>query len=122
MSEFNAALIPGDGIGPEIVSAAVTVLDAVCKKYGHTFNYTEVYMGGCAIDKFGVPLPDETIDICKKSYNFTINRQKHPQTDAFRIYYSILICKTLLSSAQERTLDAMETILHQESISHMNTP
>lgn len=67
MSEFNAALIPGDGIGPEIVSAAVTVLDAVCKKYGHTFNYTEVYMGGCAIDKFGVPLPDETLDICKKS-------------------------------------------------------
>ena len=67
MSEFNAALIPGDGIGPEIVSAAVTVLDAVRKKYGHTFNYTEVYMGGCAIDKFGVPLPDETIDICKKS-------------------------------------------------------
>ncbi len=67
MSEFNVALIPGDGIGPEIVSAAVTVLDAVSRKYGHKFNYTEVYMGGCAIDKFGVPLPDETIEICKKS-------------------------------------------------------
>lgn len=67
MSEFNIALIPGDGIGPEIVAGAVTVLDAVCKKYGHKFNYTEVYMGGCAIDKFGVPLPDETIEICKKS-------------------------------------------------------
>ena len=67
MSEFNIALIPGDGIGPEIVSAAVTVLDAVSKKYGHKFNFTEVYMGGCAIDKFGVPLPDETIEICKKS-------------------------------------------------------
>lgn len=67
MSEFNVALIPGDGIGPEIVSAAVTVLNAVCGKYGHEFNYTEVYMGGCAIDKFGVPLPDETIDVCKKS-------------------------------------------------------
>ena len=67
MSEFNVALIPGDGIGPEVVSAAVTVLDAVSEKYGHKFNYTEVYMGGCAIDKFGVPLPDETIEICKKS-------------------------------------------------------
>lgn len=67
MSEFNIALIPGDGIGPEIVAGAVTVLDAVCNKYGHKFNYTEVYMGGCAIDKFGVPLPDETIEICKKS-------------------------------------------------------
>ena len=53
MAEFNIALIPGDGIGPEIVSGAVTVLDAVSKKYGHKFNYQEVYMGGCAIDKYG---------------------------------------------------------------------
>lgn len=67
MSEFNVALIPGDGIGPEVIGAAVTVLDAVAAKYGHKFNYTEVYMGGCAIDKFGVPLPDETLEICKKS-------------------------------------------------------
>ena len=67
MGEYNIALIPGDGIGPEVVSAAVTVLDAVSAKYGHKFNFTEVYMGGCAIDKFGVPLPDETLDICKKS-------------------------------------------------------
>ena len=43
MAEFNIALIPGDGIGPEIVSGAVTVLDAVSKKYGHKFNYQEVY-------------------------------------------------------------------------------
>lgn len=67
MSEFNIALIPGDGIGPEVVAAAVNVLKAVENKYGHKFNFTEVYMGGCAIDKFGVPLPDETIEICKKS-------------------------------------------------------
>ena len=67
MGKYNIALIPGDGIGPEIVAAAVTVLDAVSAKYGHKFNFTEVYMGGCAIDKFGVPLPDETLDICKKS-------------------------------------------------------
>lgn len=67
MSEFNIALIPGDGIGPEIVAAAVTVLKALEKKYNHKFNFTEVYMGGCAIDKFGVPLPDETLEICKKS-------------------------------------------------------
>ena len=58
-------LYRGDGIGPEIVSGAVTVLDAVSKKYGHKFNYQEVYMGGCAIDKYGVPLPQETVDICK---------------------------------------------------------
>lgn len=67
MAEFNIAVIPGDGIGPEIVAGARTVLDAVSVKYGHKFNYTELYMGGCAIDKFGVPLPDETVEVCKKS-------------------------------------------------------
>ncbi len=67
MAEFNIALIPGDGIGPEIVAGAVTVLDAVAEKYGHTFNYTKVLMGGCAIDAVGVPLPDETLEVCRKS-------------------------------------------------------
>ncbi|MBQ2669822.1 MAG: 3-isopropylmalate dehydrogenase, partial [Clostridia bacterium] len=67
MAEYNIAVIPGDGIGPEIVAGARTVLDAVSRKYGHKFNYTELYMGGCAIDKFGVPLPNETVEVCKKS-------------------------------------------------------
>ncbi|MBQ2664965.1 MAG: 3-isopropylmalate dehydrogenase [Clostridia bacterium] len=67
MAEYNIAVIPGDGIGPEIVAGARVVLDAVSRKYGHKFNYTELYMGGCAIDKFGVPLPDETVEVCKKS-------------------------------------------------------
>lgn len=67
MAEFNIAVIEGDGIGPEIVSGAITVLDAAAKKYNHKFNYTKVLMGGCAIDATGVPLPDETIEVCKKS-------------------------------------------------------
>lgn len=67
MAEFNIAVIKGDGIGPEIVEGAITVLDAVAKKYNHKFNYTNVLMGGCAIDATGVPLPDETIEVCKKS-------------------------------------------------------
>ena len=67
MGEYNIALIPGDGIGPEVVAGAVTVLDAVSAKYGHKFNFTELYMGGAAIDKFGEPLPQETLDTCKKS-------------------------------------------------------
>lgn len=67
MAEFNIAVIKGDGIGPEIVSGAITVLDAAAKKYNHKFNYSKVLMGGCAIDATGVPLPDETIEVCKKS-------------------------------------------------------
>ena len=63
----NIAVIAGDGIGPEIVAEAKKVLDRICEKYGHTFVYTDVLMGGCSIDANGVPLTDETIEICKGS-------------------------------------------------------
>ena len=52
--EKNIAVIKGDGIGPEIVTEAMKVLDAVAKKYNHKFNYTEILMGGCSIDAYGV--------------------------------------------------------------------
>ena len=63
--EKNIVLLKGDGIGPEIVDQAVKVLDAVAKKYGHAFNYTEVDMGGCSIDKYGVPITEEGMAKCK---------------------------------------------------------
>ena len=65
--EFNVAVIPGDGIGPEIVTEARKVLDKVADKYGHKFNYTELLMGGCSIDAYGVPLTDEALETAKKS-------------------------------------------------------
>ena len=58
------AVIRGDGIGPEIVGEALGVLDAVAAKFGHTFTYKEAPMGGCAIDRFGVPLPEESLAAC----------------------------------------------------------
>lgn len=64
---YNIAVIPGDGIGPEIVTEAKKVLDKVGKVYGHKFNYTEVLMGGCSIDKHGVPLTDEALETAKAS-------------------------------------------------------
>ena len=64
---FNVAVIPGDGIGPEIVNEARKVLDAVGAKYGHTFKYTEVLMGGVSIDAYGVPLTDEALETAKAS-------------------------------------------------------
>lgn len=63
----NIALIRGDGIGPEIVDQAVKVLDKVADIYGHTFNYTDVDMGGIAIDNWGDPLPKEMLDRCLAS-------------------------------------------------------
>jgi 3-isopropylmalate dehydrogenase len=63
--EANITLLPGDGIGPEVVSAAVEVLGAVGTRFGHTFNLTEKLVGGCAIDATGQPLPDETLEACQ---------------------------------------------------------
>lgn len=60
-------LLPGDGIGPEVVGAAVQVMHAVGQRYGHTFETETHLMGGCAIDEFGVPLPEETLGACLES-------------------------------------------------------
>lgn len=63
----NIAVIRGDGIGPEIVNEALKVLDKIAELYGHTFNYTDVDMGGCAIDKYGDPLPENELKKCVES-------------------------------------------------------
>ena len=63
----NIAVIRGDGIGPEIVNATLKVLDKAADLYGHTFNYTDVDMGGCAIDKYGDPLPESELKKCVES-------------------------------------------------------
>lgn len=65
--EYKIALIPGDGIGPEIVGEAKKVLDQVCKVYGHHFEYEELLLGGASIDAHGVPLTEETIAAAKAS-------------------------------------------------------
>ena len=65
--EYKIALIPGDGIGPEIVREAKKVLDRICKVYGHHFEYEELLLGGASIDVHGVPLTEETIAAAKAS-------------------------------------------------------
>ena len=65
--KFNIAVIPGDGIGPDVIMQAKKTLNAVGEAFNHEFKYTEALMGACAIEKTGDPLPDETVEICKKS-------------------------------------------------------
>ena len=60
----SIAVIRGDGIGPEIVNQALLVLDKIAAKFGHEFTYTDVDMGGCAIDKYGDPLPAAELAKC----------------------------------------------------------
>lgn len=64
---YRIALIPGDGIGPEIVREAKKVLDRVCEKYHHEFAYTTLLLGGASIDANGVPLTEETIEKARES-------------------------------------------------------
>lgn len=64
---YKIAVVPGDGIGPEVIEQALRVLDRIGEKYNHNFEYTKVLAGGAAIDATGGCLPQETIDICKAS-------------------------------------------------------
>ena len=77
----NIAVIRGDGIGPEIVEQALKVLDKVAEIYGHTFNYTDVDMGGCAIDKWGNPLPEEMLKKCVESDSVLLGAVGGPKWD-----------------------------------------
>jgi len=64
--KFDIAVLPGDGIGPEVMEQALKTLDAVAQKFGHEFNTKEALIGGCAIDACGEPLPKDTLELCKK--------------------------------------------------------
>jgi 3-isopropylmalate dehydrogenase len=65
--DFKIAVLPGDGIGPEIIDQAKKVVIAVGKRYNHNFNFTHALVGAIAIDKTGNPLPPETLELCKSS-------------------------------------------------------
>lgn len=79
--EFNIATIPGDGIGPEVIAETIKVLNKIGDKFNHKFNFTEVLAGGIAIDKTGSPLPQETVDICKKSDSVLLGAVGGPKWD-----------------------------------------
>ncbi|MDQ3683317.1 MAG: 3-isopropylmalate dehydrogenase [Bacteroidota bacterium] len=77
----NIAVILGDGIGPEVTQQAIKVLDAVARQFQHEFNYNYCLMGADAIDKTGSPLPNETVEICKKSDAILFGAIGHPKYD-----------------------------------------
>ncbi len=64
---YHLAVIKGDGIGPEVVTVAMRVLDRIGEKYGHSFYYDQILMGGCSIDAYGIPLTDEAVAVAKAS-------------------------------------------------------
>lgn len=78
----NIAVLAGDGIGPEIVVEAIKVLDKVAEKYGHDFEYSPVDIGGCSIDKYGVPITEEGMNICKSSDSVLLGAVGGPKWDS----------------------------------------
>ena len=78
---YNIALLKGDGIGPEIVDSAVKVLCAIGEKYGHEFNFTPYDIGGAALDKYGIPLPEETVKGCLASDSVLLGAVGGPKWD-----------------------------------------
>ena len=77
----NITVLKGDGIGPEIVNEAIKVLDKVCAKYSHKFTYTEVDIGGCSIDKYGVPITKEGMEKCKSADSVLLGAVGGPKWD-----------------------------------------
>jgi 3-isopropylmalate dehydrogenase len=78
---IRICLLPGDGIGPEIVNQAVGVLDRVAAKFGHTITTTSALIGGIAIDTTGIPLPEETITQCQKADAILLGAVGGPKWD-----------------------------------------
>ncbi len=96
MGKYKIAVAEGDGIGPEVVREGLKVLDEVAEKFGHEFEYEHVYIGGCAVDKFGDSLPDSEVEkilACDALFFGAVGgpkwddlpRQKRPETGMLKI-------------------------------------
>lgn len=117
--DFKITLLPGDGVGPEIVEAAASVLKAVEKKFGHTFNMTEKAIGGCAIDLYGVPLPKDTLDECLASDAVLLGAVGGPKWD--KVDASVRPEKGLLAIRSELGLYAnLRPVVLYEVLSSMS--
>ncbi|TLN12927.1 3-isopropylmalate dehydrogenase, partial [bacterium] len=80
------AVLPGDGIGVEIVPEAIKALKAVGRKYNHEFQFTEALIGGAAIDGVGVPLPEDTLNLCQNSDAILLGAIGGPKWDNIPVH------------------------------------
>src|SRR5215475_4454509 len=81
MSQFKITVLPGDGIGVEVTREAVACLETIARKFGHEFEFSEHLIGGAALDKTGVPLPDATLQACLASDAVLLGAVGAPQYD-----------------------------------------
>jgi 3-isopropylmalate dehydrogenase len=115
-------VLPGDGIGPEVVAEAIKVLNAIAEKYSHSFSYRYGDVGAIAIDKTGNPLPDETLEICENSDAFLFGAIGHPKYDndpsaQVRPEQGLLkLRKALGLYANIRPVTAYDSLLHMSPL------
>lgn len=115
-------MLPGDGIGPEVVAEGRKVLDAIAQKYGHKFEFKTGLVGAVAIDKTGSPLPDETLAICEASDAFLFGAIGHPKYDndpsaKVRPEQGLLkLRKSLGLFANIRPVTAYDSLLHMSPL------
>ncbi|MCL4439658.1 MAG: isocitrate/isopropylmalate family dehydrogenase, partial [Firmicutes bacterium] len=83
---YKVAVLPGDGIGIEIVPEAVKVLKSISRKYGHSFEFVEGLIGGAALDATGVPLPEDTLQLCHNSDAVLLGAIGGPKWDALPVH------------------------------------
>ena len=76
--EYKIAVIPGDGIGVDVIREAVRSLDKIGEVYGHQFHKVERLVGGCCIDAYGVPIQPETLELCRDATPFCLVRPAGP--------------------------------------------
>lgn len=119
---LNIAILPGDGIGPEVTQQAIKILDAIALKYGHNFTYTKALVGAAAIEKTGDPLPQETLELCAKSdailfgaigdpkYDHNSNAKVRPEQGLLKLR------KELGLFANIRPLTTYDALLHQSNL------
>lgn len=81
-THYNITLLPGDGIGPEVITQAVNVLNAIAQPAGFSLTYNEQHAGGAAIDAHGDPMPDSVVDACKASHAVLLGAVGGPKWDA----------------------------------------
>jgi 3-isopropylmalate dehydrogenase len=120
--KLKIALLPGDGIGPEVTQQAVKVLDAIADKYEHQFEFTKAIVGGVAIEETGNPLPNETLEICKNANAILFGAIGDPKYDnnpnsKIRPEQGLLkLRKSLGLFANIRPLTTYPSLLHQSNL------
>jgi 3-isopropylmalate dehydrogenase len=119
---LKIALLPGDGIGPEVTQQAVKVLDAIAEKYEHTFTFEKALVGAIAIEKTGNPLPEETLQICKNSDAVLFGAIGDPKYDnnpeaTIRPEQGLLkLRKSLGLFANIRPLTTYQALIHKSNL------